>query len=53
MAKTLRQRISDLKAENQELQEIVADYEERFETIQGQLPEEEDQDEGDDQDDQD
>jgi len=42
MAKSLRKRLEDLETENTELREIVDDYEERFDAIAQQVPEEED-----------
>jgi prefoldin subunit 5 len=47
MPKTLRQRIEELETENEELQNVVDDYEERFATIGEQLPEEEEEEEQD------
>lgn len=49
MAKSLRKQLEDLQAENQELLEIVEDYEERFDAIAQQVPEEEAEDTGDEQ----
>lgn len=41
MPRSLRQQIEDLRAENEELEEIIEDYEEKFAAISEQLPEEE------------
>jgi cell division protein FtsB len=45
MARSQRQKIEELKAENEELQEIIEDYEQKFDAIAEQLPEEEDKEE--------
>ncbi len=45
MPKTLRQKIEELEQENEELQGIIDDYEEKFEAIAEQLPEEEEAEE--------
>jgi cell division protein FtsB len=45
MAKSLRQRLDDLQAENEELREVIEDYEDRFDAIAQQVPEEDESEE--------
>ena len=44
MAKSLRKQIEELEAENEELRDVVDDYEERFDKIAEAVPEEEEKD---------
>jgi formiminotetrahydrofolate cyclodeaminase len=43
MPKTLRQRIEELQTENEELQAVIDEYEEKFDAIAEQLPQEEEE----------